>query len=36
MTFNDLGISEVFTKALIENNIVTPTEVQRKSIPFLL
>lgn len=35
-TFNALGISEAFIKALKENNIVSPTEIQRKAIPFLL
>jgi len=35
-TFSDLGISETFVKALKENNIITPTEIQVKAIPFLL
>lgn len=35
-TFSDLGISEVFFKALKENKIETPTEIQQKTIPFLL
>lgn len=35
-TFQDLGISSQFVKALEENNIYTPTEIQEKAIPFLL
>lgn len=35
-TFQDLGISSQFVKALEENNIVKPTEIQQKAIPFLL
>jgi ATP-dependent RNA helicase DeaD len=35
-TFKDLGISAGFIKALTENNIVVPTEIQQKAIPFLL
>jgi ATP-dependent RNA helicase DeaD len=35
-TFSDLGVSETFIKALQENNIITPTEIQVKAIPFLL
>ena len=31
-----MGISETFVKALKENNIITPTEIQVKAIPFLL
>lgn len=35
-TFSQLGVSDVFSKALQENNIETPTEIQRKTIPYLL
>jgi ATP-dependent RNA helicase DeaD len=35
-TFSELGISEAFIKALDENNIINPTEIQLKAIPFLL
>jgi ATP-dependent RNA helicase DeaD len=35
-TFSDLGVSDTFIKALKENNIITPTEIQVKAIPFLL
>jgi ATP-dependent RNA helicase DeaD len=35
-TFSELGVSETFIKALKENNIITPTEIQIKTIPFLL
>ncbi|MBK0383675.1 DEAD/DEAH box helicase [Pedobacter sp. SD-b] len=35
-TFQELGISEQFIQALEENNILTPTEIQKKAIPFLL
>ena len=35
-TFSDLGVSDAFVKALKERNIVTPTEIQIKAIPFLL
>lgn len=35
-TFSDLGISDTFIKALKENNIVEPTEIQAKAIPFLI
>jgi ATP-dependent RNA helicase DeaD len=35
-TFNQLGVSEVFAKALQENNFHTPTEIQSRVIPFLL
>lgn len=35
-TFSELGITEALIKGLIENNIVSPTEIQEKSIPFLL
>lgn len=35
-TFIDLGIKKDFIKALKEKNIIEPTEVQEKSIPYLL
>lgn len=35
-TFSELGISDELIKGLTENNIFTPTEIQEKSIPFLL
>ena len=35
-TFIDLGIKKDFIKALKERNIIEPTEVQEKSIPYLL
>lgn len=35
-TFSQLGIYDYFVKALTENNIVNPTEIQYKTIPFLL
>lgn len=35
-TFKELGISAGYIKALEENNIVVPTEIQQKAIPFLL
>ncbi len=35
-TFSSLGVSDTFIKALQENNIVTPTEIQEKAIPFLI
>lgn len=35
-TFKDLGISADYIKALKENNIIVPTEIQQKAIPFLL
>ena len=35
-TFSELGISDTFLKALKENKIETPTEIQIKAIPFLL
>lgn len=35
-TFSELGITEALIKGLIENNIINPTEIQAKSIPFLL
>lgn len=35
-TFSDLGISDTFIKALEEINIITPTEIQEKAIPFLI
>ncbi len=34
--FKQLGVDEQFIKALTENNIVKPTEIQEKAIPFLL
>lgn len=34
--FLELGVDEQFIKALTENNIQKPTEIQRKAIPFLL
>lgn len=35
-TFLELGIYDYFVKALNENNIINPTEIQYKAIPFLL
>ncbi len=35
-TFSELGVSEAFVKALTEMNINRPTEIQSKSIPFLI
>ncbi len=35
-TFSDLGISSAFLKALEEMNIIDPTEIQIKAIPFLI
>lgn len=35
-TFNDLGITEDLVKALSDQKIITPTEIQEKSIPVLL
>ena len=35
-TFSELGVSVTFIKALKENSIHTPTEIQAKVIPFLL
>jgi ATP-dependent RNA helicase DeaD len=35
-SFSDLGISPVFNQALQENDIFTPSEIQIKTIPFLL
>jgi ATP-dependent RNA helicase DeaD len=35
-TFTDLGITENIVKALAEQKIITPTEIQEKSIPVLL
>ncbi|MDX9892438.1 MAG: DEAD/DEAH box helicase [Bacteroidales bacterium] len=35
-TFSELGIYDYFVKALNENNIIHPTEIQYKAIPFLL
>ncbi len=35
-TFSELGITDELIKGLVENNIFDPTEIQEKSIPFLL
>jgi len=35
-TFEQLGISHSIVKALTEKNIITPSEIQEKAIPFLL
>jgi ATP-dependent RNA helicase DeaD len=35
-TFAALGIAEQYIKALTENKIVTPSEIQEKAIPFLI
>jgi ATP-dependent RNA helicase DeaD len=35
-TFSELGITDELIKGLVENNIFNPTEIQEKSIPFLL
>lgn len=35
-TFSELGVTEALIKGLVENNILSPTEIQEKSIPFLL
>jgi ATP-dependent RNA helicase DeaD len=35
-TFSELGISGTFIKALDEINIINPTEIQVKAIPFLI
>lgn len=35
-TFKTLGISDAFIRALKENGIETPTEIQEKAIPFLV
>jgi len=35
-TFSDLGISDSFIKALKEIDIINPTEIQEKAIPFLI
>jgi len=35
-TFAELGISDVIVKALTENKITIPSEIQEKSIPFLI
>ncbi|HEX7366866.1 MAG TPA: DEAD/DEAH box helicase [Pelobium sp.] len=34
--FQELGVDEQFIKALTENNIQSPTEIQQKAIPYLL
>ena len=36
MTFDKLGISQTFCKALLKKGISEPTEIQRQSIPVLL
>ena len=35
-TFADLGIREDLIKGISEKNILNPTEIQKKAIPFLL
>lgn len=35
-TFSELGVSDKFLKALEELDIITPTEIQDKAIPFLI
>jgi ATP-dependent RNA helicase DeaD len=35
-TFSELGVSDALIKGLLENNIFDPTEIQKKTIPFLL
>ncbi|MCE3280920.1 MAG: box helicase domain protein [Bacteroidetes bacterium] len=35
-TFSQLGVSDALIKGLAENNIFDPTEIQKKSIPFLI
>jgi ATP-dependent RNA helicase DeaD len=35
-TFTELGVTDALIKGLVENNIFDPTEIQRKSIPYLL
>jgi ATP-dependent RNA helicase DeaD len=35
-TFSQLGVSDALIKGLVENNIFDPTEIQKKSIPFLI
>lgn len=35
-TFTELGVSEKFIKGLNELNIIRPTDIQQKAIPFLL
>jgi ATP-dependent RNA helicase DeaD len=35
-TFSDLGVSDKFIKALEEINIISPTDIQEKAIPFLI
>ncbi|NDF61074.1 MAG: DEAD/DEAH box helicase, partial [Crocinitomicaceae bacterium] len=34
--FKELGVEEYIIKALVENNITEPSEIQIKTIPFLL
>src|ERR1035437_395151 len=35
-SFSELGISKELIQGLAENNIIIPTEIQEKAIPFLL
>ena len=35
-TFKELGVSDNLVKALVENKITKPTEIQQKAIPYLL
>lgn len=35
-TFSELGISQELIQGLKDKNIITPTEIQKKTIPFLL
>ncbi len=35
-TFSDLGITQELIQGLKDKNIITPTEIQKKAIPFLL
>jgi ATP-dependent RNA helicase DeaD len=35
-TFSDLGVSQDLIKGLIDKKIISPTEIQKKAIPFLL
>jgi len=34
--FKELGVEDYIIKALVENNIIEPSEIQLKTIPFLL
>jgi len=36
MTFSELGLNTALLKSLAENNILTPSEIQEKAIPFIL